>query len=57
MISDTKLTFSGLISPSRCGMGMEWVYLGVWSLCPRCPPKKKVGTYARRLYHLYSSRG
>ena len=34
MISDTKLTFSCLISPSRCDMGVEWVCLGVWSLCP-----------------------
>ena len=34
MISGTKVTFSGLISPSGCGMGVEWVRLGAWSLCP-----------------------
>ena len=30
MISGTKVTFSGLISPSGCGMGV----FGAWSLCP-----------------------
>ena len=34
MISGSKVMFSGLISPSRCGMGVEWVCLGAWSMCP-----------------------
>ena len=34
MISGTKVTFLGLIIPSGCGMGVEWVCLGAWSLCP-----------------------
>ena len=32
MFSGTKVTFSGLISPSGCGMSVEWVSLGAWSL-------------------------
>ena len=34
MTSGSKVTFSGLISPSGCGVGVERVCLGVWSLCP-----------------------
>ena len=40
MISGTKVTFLGLISPSGCGMGVEWVCLGHGPCVPDVHQKK-----------------